>query len=84
MSEDSKKNETPIKDLSFEDALKELEGIVQRLERGDAPLEESITIYQRGAALKAHCDAKLKDAQMKVEKIVLDGSGKASVETFDE
>jgi len=74
----------PIKDLSFEDALKELEGIVQRLERGDAPLEESITIYQRGAALKAHCDAKLKDAQMKVEKIVLDGSGKASTENFDE
>ncbi|WP_416879429.1 exodeoxyribonuclease VII small subunit [Litorimonas sp.] len=79
-----KQNDKPIKDLSFEDALKELEGIVQRLERGDAPLEESITIYQRGAALKAHCDAKLKDAQMKVEKIVLDGSGKASVENFDE
>ena len=78
------KAEKPIKDLSFEEAPKELEGIVQRLERGDAPLEESITIYQRGAALKAHCDAKLKDAQMKVEKIVLDGSGKASVENFDE
>lgn len=79
-----KQNDKPIKDLSFEDALKELEGIVQRLERGDAPLEESITIYQRGAALKAHCDAKLKDAQMKVEKIVLDGSGKVSTENFDE
>ena len=79
-----KQADKPIKDLSFEDALKELEGIVQRLERGDAPLEESITIYQRGAALKAHCDAKLKDAQMKVEKIVLDGSGKVSTENFDE
>jgi len=78
------KAEKMIKDLSFEDALKELEGIVQRLERGDAPLEESITIYQRGAALKAHCDAKLKDAQMKVEKIVLDGSGKVSTGNFDE
>ncbi len=75
--------ETPIKNMSFEDALKELEGIVQRLERGDAPLEESITIYQRGAALKAHCDAKLKDAQMKVEKIVLDANGKAGTEPFD-
>lgn len=75
--------DTPIKDMSFEDALKELEGIVQRLERGDAPLEESITIYQRGAALKAHCDAKLKDAQMKVEKIVLDGKGAAGTEPFD-
>jgi len=83
MPETSKKNDKPIKDLSFEDALKELEAIVQRLERGDAPLEESITIYQRGAALKAHCDAKLKDAQMKVEKIVLDGSGKVSTENFD-
>lgn len=75
--------DTPIKDMSFEEALKELEDIVQRLERGDAPLEESITIYQRGAALKAHCDAKLKDAQMKVEKIVLDPNGTASTEPFD-
>ncbi len=75
--------DAPIKDMSFEEALKELEAIVQRLERGDAPLEESITIYQRGAALKAHCDAKLKDAQMKVEKIVLDGKGAAGTEAFD-
>jgi len=66
-----------IKKMSFEDALNELEGIVGRLERGDAPLEESIAIYQRGAALKAHCEGKLKDAQMKVEKIVLDGQGTA-------
>jgi len=51
-----------IAEMSFEDALNELEGIVGRLERGDAPLEESITIYQRGAALKAHCEGKLKDA----------------------
>ncbi|WP_427454630.1 exodeoxyribonuclease VII small subunit [Litorimonas sp. WD9-15] len=72
-----------IKDMSFEDALKELEGIVDRLERGDAPLEESIDIYQRGAKLKAHCEGKLKSAQMKVEKIVLDGKGAASTEAFD-
>jgi len=72
-----------IKDISFEDALKELEGIVDRLERGDAPLEESIDIYQRGAKLKAHCEGKLKSAQMKVEKIVLDGKGAASTEAFD-
>lgn len=76
--------DTPIKDMSFEDALKELEGIVAKLERGDAPLEESITIYQRGAALKAHCEGKLKDAQLKVEKIVLDASGNASTAPFDE
>lgn len=72
-----------ITEMSFEDALNELEGIVGRLERGDAPLEESITIYQRGAALKAHCEGKLKDAQMKVEKIVLNGQGEASTADFD-
>jgi len=72
-----------IAEMSFEDALNELEGIVGRLERGDAPLEESITIYQRGAALKAHCEGKLKDAQMKVEKIVLKGQGEASTADFD-
>ena len=72
-----------IAEMSFEDALNELEGIVGRLERGDAPLEESITIYQRGAALKAHCEGKLKDAQMKVEKIVLKGQDEASTADFD-
>lgn len=67
-----------ITEMSFEDALSELEGIVGRLERGDAPLEESITIYERGAKLKAHCEGKLKAAQMKVDKIVLDGQGNAA------
>lgn len=76
-------NEAKITEMSFEDALNELEGIVGRLERGDAPLEESIAIYQRGAALKAHCEGKLKDAQMKVEKIVLKGQGEASTADFD-
>jgi len=69
--------------MSFEDALTELEGIVGQLERGDAPLEKSITIYERGAKLKAHCEGKLKDAQMKVDKIVLDGQGGASTASFD-
>ena len=72
-----------IKEMSFEDALKELEGIVAKLERGEAPLEESISIYERGAKLKAHCEGKLKDAQLKVEKIVLDGNGNASTVPFD-
>ena len=72
-----------ISQMSFEDALNELEAIVGRLERGDAPLEESITIYQRGAALKAHCEGKLKDAQMKVEKIVLKGQGDVGTADFD-
>jgi len=72
-----------ITDMSFEQALEELESIVEKLERGDAPLEESIKIYQRGAQLKQHCESKLKNAQLKVEKIVLDGQGKASTEALD-
>ena len=75
--------EKPIKDLSFEEALEELEGIVEKLEAGDAPLEQSISIYQRGAQLKSHCETKLKNAQLKVEKIVLDGQGNAGTEPFD-
>ncbi|WP_298918635.1 exodeoxyribonuclease VII small subunit [uncultured Algimonas sp.] len=76
-------SDTPIKDLSFEDALSELEGIVRQLEGGDAPLEESIALYQRGAKLKAHCEGKLKSAQLKVEKIVLAPDGSASTVPFD-
>ena len=72
-----------IKNMSFEVALAELEGIVAKLERGDAPLEESITLYQRGAALKAHCEGKLKEAQLKVEKIVMDGNGQAGTAPLD-
>ncbi|MBC6402234.1 MAG: exodeoxyribonuclease VII small subunit [Hyphomonadaceae bacterium] len=73
----------PIEDMSFEDALKELEEIVRKLERGDAPLEKSIEIYQRGAKLKAHCEGRLRAAQLKVEKVVLDVSGRAGTEPFD-
>lgn len=76
-------SDSKISEMSFEDALNELEGIVGRLERGDAPLEESITIYERGAKLKAHCEGKLKAAQMKVDKIVLDGQGNAGTAAFD-
>lgn len=73
----------PIKELSFEAALSELEQIVSQLEHGDTPLEQSITIYERGAALKAHCEAKLKAAQLKVDKIVLGPDGQAETEPFD-
>jgi exodeoxyribonuclease VII small subunit len=75
--------EAAVKDMSFEDALSELEGIVARLERGDAPLEESIDIYERGAKLKKHCESKLKDAQLKVDKIVLGADGSVSAEPLD-
>ena len=61
--------------LSFEDALKELETIVSRLESGDAALDESIALYTRGDALRAQCEKRLKDAQMRVEKISLGGDG---------
>jgi exodeoxyribonuclease VII small subunit len=73
-----------IAGLSFEQALAELEKIVQRLEAGDVPLEDSIRIYERGAALKAHCEAKLKAAQLKVEQIVVGPDGKPRVQPFGE
>jgi exodeoxyribonuclease VII small subunit len=64
-----------IKDMTFERALKELESIVGRLERGDVELEESITIYERGESLKDHCDRLLKQAEAKVEKLTIAGDG---------
>jgi exodeoxyribonuclease VII small subunit len=65
-----------VASLAFEDALKQLEAIVARLERGDVPLEESIDIYTRGEALKARCDALLKQAEARIEKITLGADGK--------
>lgn len=66
-----------IDTMSFEVALAELETIVARLERGDVPLEESISIYERGEALKARCDVLLKSAEEKVEKIRSNADGQA-------
>lgn len=65
-----------IKAMSFEDALAALERIVDDLEKGDVPLEQSIAIYERGEALKRHCDQLLKAAEAKVEKIRLSREGK--------
>ncbi|MEN9017729.1 MAG: exodeoxyribonuclease VII small subunit [Hellea sp.] len=73
-----------IKEMTFENALNELENIVSKLERGEVTLEESIAIYERGAKLKAHCEGKLKDAQLKVEKIILNKDGKAKTVPFNE
>jgi exodeoxyribonuclease VII small subunit len=64
-------------DLSFEDALSRLESIVQRLESGQAPLEESITLYEEGARLKKLCEDRLKSAQLRVDKIVVGSDGAA-------
>lgn len=65
----------PVAELSFEEALKELEQVVGQLERGDVALEASITLYERGAELKAHCEAKLAEAQARIEQIALSENG---------
>ncbi|OWU86239.1 exodeoxyribonuclease VII small subunit [Oceanicola sp. 22II-s10i] len=65
----------PVDQMSFEDAMKELEAVVAKLERGEVPLDESIKLYERGAALKARCEKKLKEAEEKVAAITLDASG---------
>jgi exodeoxyribonuclease VII small subunit len=67
-----------IEKLSFEEALAQLEKIVSQLESGNAELENSIELYERGTALKAHCEARLKAAEAKVEKIRLSASGEAA------
>lgn len=69
-----------IAGLSFEQALAELEQIVARLESGQAPLEDSIQLYERGAALKAHCEQRLEAARLRVEKIVVGAGGAPGVE----
>jgi exodeoxyribonuclease VII small subunit len=66
--------------MSFEQALAELEQIVARLESGQAPLEDSIRLYERGAALKAHCEQRLEAARLRVEKIVVGAGGAPGVE----
>ncbi len=64
-----------LAEISFEDALRELEGIVTSLERGDVSLDDAITAFERGTALKAHCQARLEEARMKVEQIRLPTDG---------
>lgn len=73
-----------IAELSFEEALKALEDIVARLESGEAALDESIELYTRGDALRAQCEARLKDAQMRIEKISTGSDGRVSgTQPFD-
>jgi exodeoxyribonuclease VII small subunit len=69
--------------LSFEVALKELESIVTKLERGDVPLEESIAIYERGEALKQRCESLLREAEERVEKIRAVNGKAVGAEPFD-
>ncbi len=69
-----------ISRLSFEDALAELESIVRRLEEGSGKLDDAIAAYERGAMLKRHCEAKLQEAQTRIEKIVLGPDGAVTLE----
>lgn len=72
-----------IAKLSFEDALAELEQIVGRLEAGRSKLDDAIAAYERGALLKRHCEAKLREAQMKVEQIQLQPDGSLTIKPLD-
>jgi exodeoxyribonuclease VII small subunit len=75
MTDKARREEAPIEGMSFEDAMAELEHVVEALEKGEVPLEESITLYERGARLKAHCEAKLKAAEERVERLTLNSQG---------
>ncbi|MFY9213024.1 MAG: exodeoxyribonuclease VII small subunit [Aestuariivita sp.] len=68
-------SETPVSEMTFENAMRELESVVDQLERGDVALDASIALYERGAALKKRCEDELKRAEEKVAAITLDGDG---------
>jgi exodeoxyribonuclease VII small subunit len=72
-----------IEQLSFEAAMKELEGIVSRLEQGEVDLEDSINLYERGQALKGHCEKKLRAAESRLEKVVAGVKGAERLESLD-
>ena len=73
-----------ISDMSFEEALKALQQVVRQLEDGEVPLDQSITLYERGEKLRAACQARLDAAQARIEGIVLDAGGKPSgTKSFD-
>jgi exodeoxyribonuclease VII small subunit len=83
MNDKQKAKPAAVETLSFEGALKELEEIVSRLEQGEVELEDSIALYERGQALKAHCEKKLKAAEGRLEKIVLGAAGPVGAEPMD-
>ena len=80
---DKTDKQIPVGEMSFEAALKELEAIVTSLEQGEVELEKSISLYERGQALKAHCETKLKAAEGRLEKIVHGAKGPEGVEPVD-
>ena len=79
------KNDLPsdILKMSFESALEEMEGIVQKLESGEVKLDEAIDSYTRGAQLKKHCETKLKEAQVRIDKIILGPNGEIDTESME-
>lgn len=79
------KNNIPadILKMSFEVALEEMEGIVQKLELGEVKLDEAIDAYSRGAHLKKHCETKLQEAQVRIDKIILGPNGEIDTETME-
>jgi exodeoxyribonuclease VII small subunit len=83
MSDRGEAKALAVEDLSFEAALAELEDIVSRLEQGEVDLEDSIALYERGNALKAHCEKKLKGAEARLEKIVLGPEGARGTEPME-
>lgn len=76
MTDETARTDQDISGLSFEEALRELEQIVETLEQGRGSLDDAIAAYERGAVLKKHCQKKLEEARMKVEKIKLDDAGR--------
>lgn len=76
-------NGKTIKTMSFEQSMQELETIVERLEKGEIPLEDAIHSYERGIELSRHCEKKLKDAKRRIDKIVVDKDGKISTESME-
>ena len=76
-------SEKPIDEMSFEEALAALEDVVRSLEGGQVPLEQSIDLYERGEALRKHCDDRLKAAELRVEKIVASDGKATGSEPFE-
>ena len=85
LMEDNEVKSASLEKVTFEDALQELEGIVASLERGEVSLDDAIAAFERGTQLKSHCQARLEEARMKVEKIKAPAAGVApdSVSNFD-
>jgi len=77
-------SDNDLQDLDFEKAYKELEGLVERMERGEQDLEASLSDFERGVSLMKHCHSKLKDAEQKVEILVKDNEGLFTTESFDD